>query len=125
MLLVYLPGSPSEGRGRINHNTTTKGVIKCLLPVARWLASVVNCNDVKRTINELLLVWPHSYAGPTHGWATVELKLARLAFNERWLALAGMIQGKETIRKDCRDGIARKYCNARLLRQVVRRSLSD
>ena len=25
-----------EGGGRINRNTTTKGVIKCLLQVARW-----------------------------------------------------------------------------------------
>ena len=58
-----------EGGGRINRNTTTKGVIKCLFPVARWLTSVVNYNDVKRTINELSRVWPHTQAPPA---ATVQ-----------------------------------------------------
>ena len=39
VLPVYPPDYPRarapEGGGRINRNTTTKGVIKCLLPVAR------------------------------------------------------------------------------------------
>ena len=29
-----------EGGGRINRNTTTKGVIKCLLQVARWFGVI-------------------------------------------------------------------------------------
>ena len=37
-----------EGGGTINR---PRGVIIVLLPVARWLTSVVNHNDVKKAIN--------------------------------------------------------------------------
>ena len=45
VLLIYPPAiyprarAPEEG-GRINRNTTTKGVIKCLLQVARWFGVI-------------------------------------------------------------------------------------
>ena len=43
-MLIYPPDYPRarapEGGGRINRNTTTKGVIKCLLQVARWFGVI-------------------------------------------------------------------------------------
>ena len=45
-----------EGGGRINRNTTTKGVIKCLLQVARWFGVISWQRSRKRPCTVRILV---------------------------------------------------------------------
>ena len=56
---VITPFHAPEGEGRINRNSTTKAVIKCLLPVARWLGVISWQCSRKRAFPV-----HHPYTGP-------------------------------------------------------------
>ena len=58
MWRVYRPDTRGrvapEGGGPINRYIRPRGVIIVLLPVARWLISVVNHNDVRKAVTAQL-----------------------------------------------------------------------